>query len=143
MIAIVDPPAVQSVIADVRAALSLYVFRVTSEASLKDQVTLALNAQQPTWTIRSEVTSKAGRYDLLVTVPSGPRVVLELKLRGGVAAVERQAQRYAKMSDIDAVIVVTTSQRLAAGLNAPGDLGQPPLPELGGKPFHVIAVRTT
>jgi hypothetical protein len=37
-----------------------------------------------------------------------------------VPAVERQAQRYAAADDVDAMVVVTTSQRLAHKLRRPG-----------------------
>lgn len=123
------------VIAAIRLALAPYVFRVRTESQMQDQVTLALAQAQLSWRISREVKSRAGRYDLLVVIPAGPRVVLELKLHSAASPVERQAQRYAKMPDVDAVVVVTTSRRLAGGL---GDIA-----ELGGKPFAVFAVRTT
>lgn len=136
--------AVVDAIAEIRTALAPYVFRATSEASLKDQVTLALASSHPDWSIRSEVRARAGRYDLLVTVPrtgldgqAFTRVVIEIKLRAAAASVERQAQRYAQMPDVDAVVVVTTSRRLAAQLVSSGG------PSLCGKPFEAIAVRTS
>ena len=86
--------------------------------------------------ISTEVIDAGGRFDVLV-VTSGDRplrVVLELKVRASVAAVERQAQRYAMANGVDGVAVVTTSRRLARQL---GDLQ-----ELGGKPFAAIAMRS-
>lgn len=157
---------VPEIITAIRTALAPYVFRVRTEAQLQDQVTLALATAYPGWRISCEVASKAGRYDLLVRVPwpevnhanwclglredtgacdcgegaeedrdRGIRIVLELKLHSAPAPVERQAQRYAKMEDVDAVCVVTTSRRLAFGLGG--------MATLGGKPFAVVAVRTT
>jgi hypothetical protein len=69
------------------------------------------------------------------------RLVLELKVTGSAEAAERQAQRYAQDEGVDAVVVVTSSQKLARQLMAPGDVGQAPLNALGGKPFAVIALR--
>jgi hypothetical protein len=71
-----------------------------------------------------------------VALPGAGRVVLELKLAASAPAVERQAQRYAGAPDVDAVVVVTTSQRLA---HEPRRAGAT---ELGGKPFGVIALRS-
>jgi hypothetical protein len=62
--------------------------------------------------------------------------VLELKLAASAPAVERQAQRYAAAADVDAVVVVTTSQRLAHELRRAG------ADKLGGKQFGVIALRS-
>ncbi|MDB4957616.1 MAG: hypothetical protein JWO36_5185, partial [Myxococcales bacterium] len=64
------------------------------------------------------------------------RLVLELKVKGSAPAVERQAQRYALTDGVDAVAIVTTSQRLARELLRVG--GE----TLGGKPFAVITLRT-
>ncbi len=72
----------------------------------------------------------------------GLRLVLELKVAGTAEAAERQAQRYAQDGGVDAVVVVTSSQRLARQLMAPGDAKQASLNELGGKPFAVIALRS-
>lgn len=128
---------VASVIASIRKALAGYVFRVQSEADLQEQVSSVL----ATYSIehRCEVISGASRFDILVT----PGVVIELKLRASAASVERQAQRYALLPEVAAVAVVTTSARLAANLAEPTRDGLPPLASLGGKPFHVIALRTS
>lgn len=120
-------------IAKVRAALAEHVFRVTSEAMLQDQVSAVLARVPGAWLDR-EVGVRGGRFDIMIEVNSVVLVV-ELKLHASASAVERQAQRYAKIDEVDAVVVVTTSQRLGAELR---DLDQ-----LGGKPFAVIALRTT
>lgn len=130
-----------------RGELGRYVFRVPSEAALQAQVASVL-AAVPGLHIDTEVRREGGRFDLLVryTAPGEfyqTSIVIELKVKGSAAAVERQAQRYAKMDDVDAVAVVTTSNRLHAALMAPGDVGQAPVPTLGGKPFYVIVLRTT
>lgn len=133
-------------IAEIRSHLAGYVFRVRTESELQEWVTNILRAAGITVAREVRVATDrgdgaAGRLDILAKVP-GPddkvtRIVLELKLGASAAAVERQAQRYAMMPDVDAVIVVTTSQRLASELSNNGG------PTLGGKPFHAIAVRTT
>lgn len=131
-------------ISSIRSALSGYVFRVRSEAELQDQVVdvlrraLGSDVGVSEVHVDTEVRKDGGRFDVVVQfLPRGQgvqTVVLELKLKASVSAVERQAQRYALMPDVDAVVVVTTSSRLAGQLT--GD-------SLGGKPFAVIALRTT
>lgn len=120
----------------IRSTLDRYTFRPLSEADLQAQVTTALAAAGVD--VDREVLAERGRYDILART-RGARVVLELKLRASAPAVERQAQRYALTDDVDAVIVVTTSARLARELERPGEaLG---VDTLGGKPFAVIALR--
>lgn len=131
--------AIVAAIGAIRDALEPYVFRVRSEAALQAQVAVVL-APVAGMHIDTEVRRNGGRFDMLVryTMPGQfypPAVVLELKLHGAPAPVERQAQRYAMMDEVDAVGVVTTSRRLAGGLGGMSDLG--------GKPFFVVAVRTT
>jgi plasmid stabilization system protein ParE len=112
-----------------------HAFRPTSERQLQDQIADIL--ARSGLTVDREVRASArDRYDLLVTLPSIGRVVLELKLAASAPAVERQAQRYAAAPDIDAVVVVTTSQRLAHELRRAG------ANQLGGKLFGVIALRS-
>lgn len=120
-------------IAKIRTALNGHVFRVTSEAMLQDQVAAVLACIPGSW-IDREVGVRGGRFDIMLEVNS-VALVIELKLHAPVAAVERQAQRYAKIDEVDAVVVVTTSQRLSAAMCD--------LEALGGKPFAVIALRTT
>lgn len=120
-------------IAQIRAALDAHVFRVTSEAMLQDQVAHVLARVPGVW-IDREVGVPGGRCDIMIEVNS-TILVLELKLHAAASAVERQAQRYAKISEVDAVVVVTTSQRLGVAL---ADLDN-----LGGKPFAAITLRTT
>lgn len=116
----------------IRDRLAIYGFTPIHEADLQDQVAAALAMDGVT--IDREVLAARGRYDLLVRV-NGASVVLELKVSGSAPAVERQAQRYALTDGIDAVAVVTTSNRLAHELVKPaGDT-------LGGKPFAVIRLR--
>lgn len=120
----------------IRVRLAQYVFTAINEADLQAQVLMALAADPP-FTTNREVIAERGRYDILVTSRAPPvmrSLVLELKVKGSAAEVERQAQRYALTDGIDAVAIVTTSQRLAAQLRGGGTT-------LGGKPFAVLALR--
>lgn len=135
---------VAGAIASIRAALAGYVFRARSEADLQAQVVSVLVCKMQHVTIDTEVRSGSGRYDIALrgvwsdAVPDrAGLLVLELKVKSSATAVERQALRYAQMGDVAAVVVVTTSLRLAAQLAASGG------PTLGGKPFAVIALRSS
>ena len=109
-------------------------FLLQSEAQLQDKVASAIAYVDPKIWIEREVRAGNGRYDILCQ-RDGASVVLELKLHASPASVERQAQRYALRPEVDAVGVVTTSRRLAHGLGT--------AEMLGGKPFFVVALRTT
>lgn len=126
--------------------LSAYTFTCRNEEDLQAQVAKVL-AGVDGLDIDREVIAASGRYDILVAHDlarhpvderrSGAvRVVLELKVSGGAAAVERQAQRYALTAGVDEVAVVTTSRRLARSIAQAG------AETLGGKPFAVIALRS-
>ena len=88
-----------------------------------------------------EVIADRGRYDIEVE-RDGVRVVLELKIKGSAAEAERQCQRYAMTADVHAVILVTTSHRLASDVAA-GSRDR----SLAGhdgtrKPFELVLVRS-
>lgn len=143
--------------AAIRRVLEPYVFRPQHEADLQDQVARVLVTH---YKVNREVVSSSGRYDLQVTWSPLPHIVyeeaedgcggvehipflarerplsivLELKLRCSVAAVERQAQKYALTQGVDGVMVVTTSHRLWVQLRD--------VAELGGKPFAAVALRS-
>lgn len=114
----------------VASELGRYQFRPKDEAELQRQVAAVL--RDAGITVELEVRSGAGRYDLLL--PGG--LVVELKVRGSAAEVDRQAQRYAAADGVSAVVVATTSSRLAFELRRPGAT------TLGGKPFRVIHLRS-
>jgi len=59
-------------------------------------------------------------------------IAIEAKLDASVTPVFRQLQRYAAHADVVALVLVTTSQRLAVGLA---------VREIGGKPLYVVRVR--
>jgi hypothetical protein len=118
----------------VRALLERYAFTPLNEADLQAQLVKALALGGPGLQVDREVLADRGRYDVLVRM-HGLSIVLELKVTGSAPAVERQAQRYALTDGIDAVAVVTTSNRLAR------ELARPEGETLGGKPFAVIALR--
>jgi hypothetical protein len=120
---------------DIREACRGFVFRCRSEADLQAAVVARVRAEQPDALIDTEVRVKGGRFDVLVA-RSGVALVLEMKMRASVSAVERQAQRYALLDEVDGVMVVTTSSQLAIKLNAHGA-------QLGGKAFGALAVRTS
>ena len=120
------------IITAIRSALIQRIYRAVSEAQLQDQISRVLTFEG--FEHHREVIAGSGRYDILVG-----RIVIELKVKGSANTVERQAMRYAQMPEVDAVVVVTTSQRLAASLT--GHTGTANM--LGGKPFHVITLRTT
>jgi hypothetical protein len=132
--------ATRAMLTDIASVLAEFTFKATNEFDLQAMVFNVLCKRA--WTSSREVSSdsKANRYDLVVK-RDGVVIVLELKVSGTAPAVERQAQRYAMTEGVHGVAVVTTSQRLARQLMSPGDGGQEPLHELGGKPFGVIALR--
>jgi hypothetical protein len=123
----------------IRELLARYKFVVPNERSLQNEVMLVL-AHDARIGAEREVRGDHGAFDVCVTFTEKGRpavvVVIELKVRGSAAAVERQAQRYAKVESVDAVVVVTTSQRLQAALLGPQNH------MLGGKPFRALALRT-
>lgn len=129
----------------IRRLLAGYVYITTSEAQLQSQVMRALIPLAGT--SQTEVVVTSGRLDILVTysTPLGDtaRIALELKVGGGVAAVERQAMRYAR-SGVDAVGVVTTSATLAAklGLGHQWTGRSSRLSTFGGVPYFVVALRS-
>lgn len=116
----------------VRAVLAQYAFTSQNEADLQAQVATVLTTAGIE--VDRELIAERGRYDLLVRV-TGMSIVLELKVTGSAPAVERQAQRYALTDGVDAVAVVTTSNRLAREISRVGG------DTLGGKPFATIALR--
>ncbi len=122
------------VIARIRKMLGDYTFTAVNEEDLQVQVTGILAVDGGDIIPEREVIAQHGRYDILVRCDDVV-VVLELKVKGSAAEVERQAQRYALTDGVDAVVVVTTSQRLARQLEDGGKT-------LGGKPFAVIALRS-
>lgn len=123
-------------ISKIRDALAPFVFKARDEADLQSQVmTVLLGAGLK---VDREVIAERGRYDLLVEFAGRDRVariVLELKVAGSTAAIERQAQKYALTPDVDLVAIVTTMNRIASRLASGGST-------LGGKPFTVITLRT-
>jgi hypothetical protein len=133
---------------EVRSTLETYIFRATCEADLQSQVAAVLETCGHFRVSREvRVVAVRGRYDILVEVLEvdrgspgadqlrGIRLVLELKVAGTAEAAERQAQRYAQDEGVDAVMVVTSSQKLGRWLIEGGNT-------LGGKPFAVLTLRS-
>lgn len=131
--------AVDRALAAIREALAGYKFVVPNERTLQREVMLVL-ARDGRIRAEREVRGDHGSFDVRVAFVEEGRpaavVVIELKLRSPAAAVERQAQRYAKVDGVDAVVVATTSRRLQAALLALR------FHMLGGKPFRALALRT-
>ncbi len=125
--------------------LMRYTFTAPHEADLQRQVfdALALIVSGTGLQPAREIVTGGGKYDItLIDVMNEARVdrlvrpaqlVLELKLKASASEVERQAQRYAKQPEVDAVMVVSTSLVLLSKLVSG---------TLGGKPFGIIALRT-
>lgn len=140
---VISPVQLSAVIEELTAVFEKHAFRVNNEAELQEQVALVLSDAslelRSVAKVSREVRGAGGRYDIMIEglSPKAFRLILELKVQGTASEVERQAQRYALTAGIDAVLVVTTSQRLARQLLQPGAAS------LGGKPFRVIALRTT
>lgn len=135
-------------IVKLRQVLSKYTFAGSNEEQVARQVLLSLGmarayGEDAIDVVGTEVIVDAGRFDILVDVSveeGKARVVLELKVRGTAGAAERQAQRYAHTDGVDAVAIVTTSNRLARELVIGG--GEEIVHQtLGGKPFGVITLR--
>lgn len=129
-----------------RRTLTRFTFNPSNEAALQFAVQKVLHEEiSGTGLLPSrEIRTAGGRYDIAVidtfndfraigTLVRPAQIVLELKLKASPSAVERQAQRYAKQPDVDAVMVVSTSQVLLSKL-VPGTIG--------GKPFELVALRT-
>lgn len=123
------------VFALVRGALDARAYVTRLEEHLQEHVAEVLRGVSGI-EVSTEVIDAGGRFDVVVRTSGAQpiRVVRELKVRASVAAVERQAQRYAMSHGVDGVAVVTTSRRLARQL---ADMR-----ELGGKPFSAIALRS-
>lgn len=137
--------SIRDAMANLRKVLQEYVYRCRSEAELQAQVVHVISQRLSAWHVDTEVRQGAGRFDIALNGPwsSGnydparPRglLVLELKVKSSAAKVEAQAQRYALMPEVSAVVVVTTSSRLASQLSD--------AETMGGKPFGVVALRSS
>lgn len=142
-------------IQEIAAILRRYTYPVLREEDLQVQIDKVLTAELANAAVHREWRQLGpdglDRFDFLVERQGEDwkiRVVLELKIKGSAAAFERQAMRYAQYPSVDAVVLVTTSQRLAATVAhgnmegavawAPGTWGA----ELNGKRFGTITLRT-
>lgn len=117
-----------------------YRYRFTNEDDLQRQLAHVLafiHGDDPASVIpgasvsREARVSSRDRFDLFV-VAHPYRIVIEVKIKGSPSDVERQCQRYAQISNIDAVILVTSKRALALQVRSP---------TLGGKPFRAITLR--
>ncbi len=122
-----------SVFDPVVSVLNVRTWRAINEEDLHGQIEIVLRAT-PGLTTGREVRTKHSRYDLLVDC-DGHRIVVEIKVTGSPGAVTAQVQRYAQAPDVTAVLLVTTSSRLARAVSVGGYT-------LAGKPFRALALRT-
>lgn len=140
-------------IGDIITTIRSYRFPpIGREALLQEHITSVLTRagmvcdREVTCATREGLTDGRGRYDISVR-RDGVHVVLELKLNASIAAVERQAQAYIMSPDVDAVIIVTTSNRLAASMPSSGTLpGEARDQKVGDgmarKPFCLVHARS-
>lgn len=105
--------------------LASYRYRVGNEAELQQQIETALTREGITFTPQYVLDAQT-RLD--VFLPDYAAAV-ELKTEGSPASVLRQLHRYAQLTPIAALVLVTTRARLC---------GMPDV--LNHKPLHVVAL---
>ncbi len=133
MIAVEQPPALITLLADISTAIRSFKYPpISRESVFQEQIVSALT--QRGLVCDREVAVREGRYDISVH-RDGFHVVLELKIKGSPAEAERHG-----------VTIVTTSNRLGAKIvqgTLPGrgrDLG--PDDPMIRKPFLIVVPRT-
>jgi hypothetical protein len=99
-------------------------YNYSDEIALQDGIEQVLRDDQIAF-VREKAATKAERPDFIVD----PGIALEVKIKGGTAALIRQIYRYAKLPEINEIVVVTSRSRLAS------------LPEeIAGKPIRVVTL---
>lgn len=106
---------------NLEAMLAQYRFRFTSEKDLQDGIEAALKAENICYT-REQSLNLSDRPDFIAG-----GIAIEVKIKGSMAELLRQASRYAQCEDINAILVVGT----------PHWLTRVPT-ELCGKPVHAV-----
>lgn len=81
-------------------------YRFANEHDLHSGVEQVLRAGG--WSVAREVTFPVGRLDLLVGRAAPGRIGIEVKVGGAVHDLHRQLIRYAALSELDALLVVTS-----------------------------------
>lgn len=120
-----DAGDIEARLDDFAAALSQYAFRFSTERELQLGVFHALGEQRLCRAHLEARVCPATRLDILTRDGIG----IEIKVRGSMAEVAGQVQRYLECADVRAMIVVTT-RRQHAELPA----------TLCGKPVRVFVV---
>lgn len=84
--------------------------------------------------VREHVLSETDRVDFALVLDIAPPnlVALEIKVQGATTAVARQIQRYTTHREVAAVILATTTARLAMSLHGT---------KFGGVPVYGLAMR--
>lgn len=103
------------------ALLVQYRFRFVTEKDLQDGIEAALKAENIGYT-REHSLNVTDRPDFMVG-----GIAIEVKIKGSLADLLRQASRYAQCEDVNAVLVVGTPHWLTRVPH-----------ELCGKPVHAV-----
>lgn len=106
--------------------LRAFRIRTGQEMAFQDDVATILTREGCEFEREYDLGPGRGRIDFYVpSIKCG----LELKVKGSLADVARQLQRYAASKEIDSLVLVTGRTRLNA------------MPEtLGGKPVHLVSL---
>jgi hypothetical protein len=92
---------------DLRVLLASRRFRYDSELQLQDGIASVLAEAKVDFQREVEL-GRRDRIDFLVA----PRIGVEVKVKSGVSELTRQLHRYAQSSDIDCLMLVSSSLRL-------------------------------
>ncbi len=112
---------------DLACVLSRFRFSFSTEAELQLGIEQVLRAAKITFE-REKILSPADRPDFVVG-----RVAIEVKIAGCAANLLRQCARYLQFEQLDELLIVAGSHKLAAQMPH----------ELCGKPLHTLNVRST
>jgi hypothetical protein len=108
------------------ARLRAFRIRTGQEMAFQEDVATILTREGCAFEREYDLGPGRGRIDFYIREI---RCGLELKVKGSLADVARQLQRYATSAEIDALVLVTGRTRL----NAMPDT-------LGGKPVHLVSM---
>jgi len=132
--AVTAPRDVHTVLDEIASSLARRRFPPTPEKTVQGLLALALGTDD-FWVEREvPLASTVHVVDLLVRRGTY-RVGLEAKVKGSASAVTRQLHGYASTGALSALVLVTTSRRLAASIVVPDG-------RLAGIPFRTILLST-
>lgn len=115
-------------VAEVLEVLRGLQFRGASETQLQRQAMDALFQRAPASVVREMVLASGDRLDLAVQTPDRLWAI-EVKVKGPMAALERQLVRYALQPEVEGLIALTT-RVLHCRLPS----------EINGKPVHTVVL---